>query len=939
VSAAATTSTNVEGMTTTMTTRTTRGGRRAGRTALGLVAALAAMLLLIATPARAEFGIASFDGSVTDAGGATFTQAGGHAPNVTTAFTFNLTPNAAGTNLIPDGQVKDIEIDLPPGLIGDPTALPRCSRARFAEGANTTCPPASQVGTNTLLFNRNPTTGQLSGFTAKVFNLVPRPGTVAQFGFRYLTNTITIEARVRPDDHGITMRLRNLPQALGLMGNSTTFWGVPADLNGGGWSRSPFLTLPTSCLGPQVTTMRATSWPEPDEVKTASFVSHDPLGNLVGGTGCDRLPFDPTITAQPDTTVANSPTGLSVDVRVPQDANPDGLATAHLKNAVVRLPAGVSLSPSSANGLVGCSQAQIGLGNDSEPSCPAASKIGTVEIDTPVLENPMRGAIYAAQQGNLPGHGSNPFGSLLAIYVTAAGDGVQIKLAAKVEPDPVTGQLTTTFADNPQLPFDHFKLNFFGGPGAVLATPERCGSYETTASFEPWSGTPAVSSRDGFAIGSGCVSGFSPSFKAGVADPTAAGSSPFTLSFSRADTDEGLASISAELPTGLLAKLKGVPLCPDAQAATGACPADSQVGTVTVGSGPGPNPVFLPGRAFLTGPYKGAPYGLAIVVRAVAGPFDLGTVVVRQALHIDPTDAHVTVVSDPFPTILQGIPLRMRRVDVTMDRPGFMLNPSDCSPKQIRATIRSTEGTSAGVASRFQAANCAALAFKPRIALQLVGRKQTKTDGHPALRARVRQRGTGEAAIENAAVRLPRSLALDPDNARALCEFEDGTRPDLENHCPRGSIVGRARATTPLLNRDLVGDVYFVKNVRIHPRTGRRIRTMPMLVAALRGEIAINLTGKTSVDRRSRLVTTFAGVPDAPITQFNMDLKGGRTGILTVTGTARSDIDLCRAGRQIAEADTDGHNGKRRDFNVVVRKPCPKVKRNRARANRRNARS
>jgi hypothetical protein len=626
-------------------------------TTTGLVGVLAAMLLLGAAPARADFGIASFDGSVSDAGGATHTQAGGHPAGVTTTFTFNLTEDSLGRPA-PDGQVKDIEIDLPPGLIGDPTAVPRCSRARFAEGPNTNCPAASQVGTSTLLFNYNRSTGQFSGFTAKVFNLVPRPGTVAEFGFRYATNTITIEARVRSgDDYGVTMRLRNLPQALGLMGNATTFWGVPADQNGGGGTRAPFVSLPTSCLGPQVTTLRVASWQEPGNLETASFLSHDTTGNLVGGTGCERLDFDPTITAQPDTTVANTPTGLSVDVHVPQEENPVGLATANLKTAVVKLPAGISVSPAAANGLVGCSLAQIGLHNESEPRCPDAAKIGSVEVDTPVVATPLHGAIYAAQQGNLPGHGSNPFGTLLAIYVTAAGEGVQIKLAGKVEADPVTGQLTTTFVENPQLPFEHFKLRFFGGHGAVLATPERCGTYATTASFEPWSGTPAVSSRDSFAIGSGCVSGFSPSFNAGVVDPTAAGSSPFTLSFSRADTDQGLAGFSVVLPRGLLANLKGVPLCPDAQAATGACPAASQVGTVTVGAGPGPNPLFLPGRAFLTGPYKGAPYGLAVVVPAVAGPFDLGTVVVRQAIQVDPIDAHVTVTSDPFPTILQGDPI------------------------------------------------------------------------------------------------------------------------------------------------------------------------------------------------------------------------------------------------------------------------------------------
>jgi hypothetical protein len=316
-----------------------------------------------------------------------------------------------------------------------------------------------------------------------------------------------------------------------------------------------------------------------------------------------------------------------------------------------------------------------------------------------------------------------------------------------------------------------------------------------------------------------------------------------------------------------------------------------------------------------------------VKVRPIAGPFrgamELSPIIVRQAIHVDRRTAQVTAVSDPFPLIHHGVPLRVREVLVNVDRPNFMLNPSDCSPKQVQATILSAEGTRADVANHFQAANCASLPFKPRLGLRLTGRKQTRTGRHPGIRALVRQRGIGEAGIQRAEVRLPKTLALDVDNAQALCEFEDGTKPDLENHCPRGSIVGRARAQTPLLNRPLAGNVYFVKNIRRDPDTGNVIRTLPMIIAALRGEIAINLVGESDV-KRGKLVSTFANIPDAPISQFNMNIRGGRNGIVAVTRTRRSLINLCSSGRQIAEADMDGQNGKRHDFNVNMRKPCPR---------------
>jgi hypothetical protein len=332
---------------------------------------------------------------------------------------------------------------------------------------------------------------------------------------------------------------------------------------------------------------------------------------------------------------------------------------------------------------------------------------------------------------------------------------------------------------------------------------------------------------------------------------------------------------------------------------------------------------MLPGTVTFEGAYGDAPYSLRVVVPAKAGPFDLGDVVVRQKVYVDPVTAEVSVVSDPVPTIVKGVPARMQRLDVTVDKPGFMINPTSCEAKEITGTLGSVAGQTAAVRSRFQVGECAKLPFKPKLAIRLIGRKQVTTGKHPGVRAQANQTGVGEAGIRKAVVRLPKSLALDPENAQALCEFEDGTKPDLENHCPQGSIVGRARVSTPLLERDLVGNVYFVKNVRKDAKTGNTIRTLPMIMVALRGEIAINLKGESSTTKAGKLVNTFNNVPDAPITKFNLNIKGGKNGILAVTRTRKAKINVC-ASRQIVEADMNGQNGRVRDFNVRLKTPCTK---------------
>lgn len=872
------------------------------RLALALAAALCALGYggLHANPARAAFGIASFDGSVTDQNGSPFTQAGGHPYDVTTSFTFTTDSNAKI-----EQNVKDIQVDLPPGLVGDPSATPKCT---FHEIDNNQCPANAQVGTLVLDIP--------SAFTAKVYNMVPPAGEPAQFAASVLTANAVIDISVRTGgDYGLTATLANIPSALPIYGSTLTFFGIPADQNGGGAPRKPFMTLPTACAGPQTTTLRVDTWQDPGNYHSASFLSHDNSNNPIGVSGCDNVPFNPSLTVQPDATAADSPAGFSVDLNIPQNGDPDGIATAQLKDAVVTLPAGVSLNPAAADGLQACSQPQIGLDNASEPTCPDASKIGQAEIDSPLIADPLTGAIYLAQQN------ANPFGSLLAIYVVAEADGVLIKLAGHLVADPVTGQLTTTFANAPQLPFSDFKLDFKGGSRAPLATPDGLGSYTSTSSLTPWSapdsGPPATPSS-AFPITSGATSGFSPSFTAGVTTPQAGAFSPFVLSFSRADTDQYLSGLSVRLPDGMLAKLAGVPLCADAAASAAACPAGSQIGSAEIASGAGPSPFFLPGNVYLTGPYKGAPYGLAVVVPALAGPFNLGTVVVRQALEIDPTTAQATVLSDPFPSILQGIPLRIRRVDVSLNRPGFTVNPTSCNPMSVSGTLSSIGGLSENVSSRFQVGGCSSLGFTPKLKIALSGKGKTRSGDRPTLTAMLTD-PSGQANIHSAKVTLPLSLALDPKNSNNVCPF--ATAQAVHGGavgCPSSTVVGKASVQTPLLSQPLTGKVYLVQGIRTNSK-GQTVRTLPSLLLPLRGQLALDLRAQTSVSG-GKLVTTFSAIPDAPVSNFTLQINGGPKGLLVITGRG---LNIC-AKTQVATAGFGAQSGTTNSQNDTLGTPCAK---------------
>lgn len=927
-----------------MSTPTAR--RRTGLVSFAAVACLLLGTLLLpssalaqnppvpACPGGAAWCASRFSASTINADGTPDTQAGSHPFESTTSFAFST--DAAG---VPTENMKDISVELPAGFVGDPNATPKCT---VQELDSKDCPGGSQIGQLTLSATVN-----LFNGPQPVYNMVPPAGDAAQFGVNLLLIDAFIDVHVRTGgDYGLTAGLTNTSTVLPLFGSSLTLWGVPADpahdanrvCAGGvspcsaGVAEKPFLTMPTQC-GPLQYNLVADSWQGGST--TATFPQTPDAGDQVNG--CGVLSFHPSISVGLGSSAADSPTGVSVDLHVPQAPDdPGSLATPSLKSAVVTLPQGIALSPSAADGLQACSEAQFGPNTNAEPACPDASKIGTAEIDSPISADPLTGGIFLAQQN------ANPFGSMFAIYVAAEADGTLIKLAAKIDANAATGQLTTTFdgtpgfPGNPQLPFSDFKLNFFGGARAALMTGESCGTFGVSSDIQPWSApgtgadpTPSTS----IAVTSGCVGGFAPTFAAGMTNAQAGAFSPFRLSFTRSDSDQDLSGLTVSLPPGVSAKLAGVPLCSEADIAharsnSGAaelaslsCPASSQVGTAETGAGPGSDPFFLSGKVYLTGPYKGGPYGLVVIVPAVAGPLDLGTVVVRQALNIDPTDAHVTVTSDPFPTILQGVPLRLRRVDVDLSRANFTVNPTSCNPMQITGTLTSATGAVANLASPFQVGGCQDLGFSPKLNIGLSGKGKTRSGDHPTLTANLTQ-GSGQANISSARVTLPLSLALDPNNSKRVCPFAVAQAVHGGAvGCNANTIVGTASATTPLLSQPLTGNIYLVQGIRFNAQ-GQQIRTLPTLLIPLRGQFALDLRASTSVNGRGALVTTFSNVPDVPVSLFKLTFTGGRAGLLVITGRGKS---ICTS-TQTSASTLDAQSGKQENASIKMATPCAKHK-------------
>lgn len=945
----------------------TPNGSSAVRKSRSVAVALAAIFaasasLAVASPAGA-YEIKDFSANILKADGTTFESQAGAVPyQGVISYNTVVTPSANPTTppLVEQaGSTKTIQVTVPEGLVPDPESIPECTDQQLHDVA---CPPASQIGTVRLRLRTYlpPEVTGPFGVTAPgakgwmeakigLFNMERSNGSqLARFAFDsghvsptgHMTEII---GAMRPDDHRLYFTIDDIPTPTSanpttpplITGSTLTFWGkpnaaahnaergaasltlvssdnpgvapgpnppagfqlpanVPVNLVLGGRPstgatgitnpNATFLRSPTACLGPQKAELELTSWQ--GEKRNDDVM----IGESTNGLqGCDQVPFSSSTSFGPSTMQADSPVPLGVTLNVPQAGDNDPLATAHVKNVAVTLPPGMTISPSAANGLAACTDDQFAKGTNDTITCPEASKIGTVSIDTPVLPTALQGTVYVGQP--LPGN-------RYRLFLNADGFGISIRLKGDVRPDPVTGQITAYFNDNPQLPFSRFKLDFNGGSRAIIASPQDCGTLTGNSVLTPWSGNAADTSNASVSVTDCNGNQFAPGFTFGTSTLLAGAQTTVTADFSRPDTQQTLSGIAARLPLGMLATVKGVERCSEEGVRAESCPAASRIGTVTVKAGPGAAPYELSAPVYLTRGYNGGSFGAVVIMHVVAGPYDLGNVVVRQSLRVDPDTAQVSVVSDPLPQIKEGVLLRLRDLRLHVDRANFMRNPTSCGTQKVKADLTSALGTAAYREAPLTFVDCSKLAFKPKISMKLLGGKaQMKKFKYPALQATVTQAGN-QAGIRYSKVTLPKHVALAAKNAKGLCEVKDAEA----DKCPKESIVGHAIATTPLLDDTLKGPVYFVKGERKDPKSGRIIATLPTFYVPLRGETTIHLRATTAVSK-DRLVTTFPSIPDAPITKFEFNIKGGKNGIIQATR------DLCAAKTFKATVRFRGHNG------------------------------
>jgi hypothetical protein len=882
------------------------------------------------------FDLSNFNFGVSNAEGAPDTQAGDHPNALTVGFDVNSVASPTGLGGMQTVQpVKSVTVELPLGLIGNPQAAERCPQYDLAlNESGIHCPLASIVGS--VAFSGESlgylisSPGEEGANISPLFSVVPEHGYPAEFAFVYLNNAAFMYASVAHTSSGYVLRTTApaLPTIEAIKDVQLTFFGDPAVQDGEATLPKAFFTNPVDCsrsAAAPTATIKVNSWAEPTNVieKTAT---------LPTTTGCNRLQFEPKIEVKPQNTQVDSPTGLTFNLNIPQNEAPSGLATPELKDATVTLPRGVSVSPPSADGLAGCPATGpegINLyaeepGADGQEHlvpghCPQASQIGTVKVTTPLLASPLEGHVYLAQP-KCGGEGQAPCteadatnGNLFPLYIEVEGSGVNIKLSGTVSANPTTGQLTTTFKENPQLPFSDLELTLNGGPHAPLANPQSCGEARTTTDLVPWSApaTPDATPTSFFNVdlngaGGGCPSSmpFAPSFSAGTVTPNAAASSPFTLTFSRHDGEQDLSGISVATPPGLVGMLSQVPLCEELQAAAGTCPETSRIGTTTVAAGAGSHPFWIAGKVYLTGPYNGAPFGLSVVVPAKAGPFNLGNVVVRAAINVNPTSTALTITSGPLPQIKDGVPFRLQTVNVTIDRPGFMLNPTNCEQQSIKGTIAAAQGATASVSSPFAVGGCASLPFKPSFTAATQA-KTSKANG-ASLDVKVSYPPSGDANIKSVKVDLPKQLPSRLTTLQKACPaavFEANPAK-----CPPESIVGIAKAQTPVLPVTLTGPAYLVSHAAA---------AFPDLVVILQGEgVRVDLTGNTLI-KKGVTSSTFASIPDVPVSSFELYLPEGKYSALAAYA------NLCTEKLQMPTAIMGQNGAEIHESTRVEVKGCP----------------
>jgi hypothetical protein len=890
-----------------------------------------------------RFGVETYELLPEAEGGALETQAGEHPFQLTSVLALNRGAEPSH----PPGLAKDLDFRLPPGLVGNPTVFPRCTEAQFTtepltRGPNE-CPNETAVGVAAIDYRLGTTVFDES---VPLFNLVPSSGEPARFGFSIRGKRVYLDTAVRTgEDYGVTVEVQNITPEATFIASRVTFWGTPgapSHDNARGWSclgdgarakeaeeiglgpcspageqsPPPLLSLPTSCTGPLQSTVQADSWQ--NEVLEGPVAPVTPLPAL---DGCNRLPFSPEIKVVPDGEAASTPSGLTVEVHVPQQLVTDAgaLAESNVKDTTMTLPAGLTLNAGGADGLEACSEAQIGYRGQetpgeaaseafspalSEPFCPDAAKIATVNITTPLLPNPLTGAVYLATPAPEGEAGRNPFRTLLAMYIVAEDpvSGTLVKLPGYVTLGPSTGQLVATFDDTPQLPFEDLTLHFFGGTRAPLATPALCGTYTTTASIAPWSGNPPATPSSSFQITTGpdqsgpagCASPrpFAPEFQTGTTNVQAGGYSELLTTIGHPDADQTLGGLRVTMPPGLLGMLSNVKLCEEPQAVQGTCGPESLIGHTVVTAGLGSDPVVVkrPGAVYITGPYEGAPYGLTIVNPAEAGPFNLGNVIVRARIEVNPETAQLTISSDSLPSIIKGVPLNLQHVQVAIDRQDFTFNPTDCNELSVGATLSSSEGGSANVSSPFGVTDCAALTFKPQFTASTSG-KTSKADG-ASLSAKVTypsgSQGT-QANIAKVKVELPEQL---PSRLTTLQKACTAAQFDANPAgCPAASVIGHAIVHTQVLPVPLEGPAYFVSHGG---------EAFPSLTIVLQGYgVKVDLVGTTFISKAGITSTTFKTVPDVPFNSFELTLPEGPYSALAANGSLCTPTKTVTVARRV----------------------------------------
>jgi hypothetical protein len=777
-------------------------------------------------------------------------------------------------------------------VIGNPAATPRCSQADF-DASN--CAPATVVGAVAVTATAVPLLGipVPSTVSGDVFNIAPPAGEPARLGF-IVTPPLGADIRVpirvslRPSDGGLDSLMTDLPTEATIAGLPTplftervelTLFGKPAAV--------PFVTNPTSC-GVHTATLAATPYAGADSA-SATLATDD----------CGAVPFAPGAAIATQTSQRGAPSGYSVTLTVPAAEEP--VRQAHLKRAEVVLPEGTTLSPGVTTGLEACTDAQFGAGDGAPSQCPAASQIGTVEFATPLLAEPLHGTVsFAAPTPARP----------LGLFVAVDESGVRLKLAGEVRLDPESGRITTVFDDLPQVPFTSFKLAFQGGARAVLANPAGCGEQTLTTRLTPWSGGRGATPSASFvtdADGAGGACGppqFRPALGVEVADRSAGRpAGAVTLRLSRPDGDEGIGRVVTAFPPGLAGAITGVGICPEKSvAAAGACPAGSRVGSVTATVGSGAEPVTLHGTVFLTGPAEAGLVGLAIVIPGKVGPIDLGTVVTRAGIVLRPTDGGLTVRTSELPRVVGGVPVSIRELALTLDRPGFMRNATSCAPLAVAATFTSQAGTVADASAPYQAEHCDRLAFTPSITATLGGRGRTVGKRKPTLTTVITV-PEGQAASSSVAVTLPSQVGVDLTRLGARCNAAQVAA----RSCPAASRIGTASARTSLLPVPLSGSVFLADVAG---------SALPGLLVSFTSPVALDLGGTVEFTPQG-VKSTFAGVPDVPLERFELALDGGKTGALKLATGA----DICKRPAPQIRGELVAHSGARaslsRPVNVV----------------------